>query len=239
MDQLGWQQSLLRAAADGLLSDSHLLVGLKLSHEMRWDTETPGLYWRNADACEAAGIARATFYKARRAMLDAGLLVEIGGNLHPSDSLCERPIVSVGDEKSLRDNEKSLRDNQCASAFAAAHSVDSPKALSLGPETTPAEISATYSQPEQFAQRAAATFVAVAYRRWPEAATPRFSALSRLFERGRETYPDAVLWEGMLRWIEDNTDSTGMRSPGAVFSKQAFEVFDEVSSERGEKEQAL
>ena len=115
-------------------------------------------------------------------------------------------------------------------AFAnAAASAGKPKAISLSADTSPADIAAAFAGPENFPQRAAATFVVATYQRWPEASRPRFSTLVRVFEQARQHHPDPVLWHGMLQWIGENEASTSMRSPAAVFVRQAADIFDDTA----------
>jgi len=86
MKRYEWEDRLVEAQAAGLLSDGALLVALKLAKVINWSPkgkQQPGLYWKNQDAFDAVGIARATYFRHRPSLFETGFFTELNGNLIP------------------------------------------------------------------------------------------------------------------------------------------------------------
>lgn len=87
LNRYEWEDALIGASEAGVLKDGALLVALKLAKVIHWnpkDGRPSGLYWKNMDAFEAVGIARATFFRHRESLFETGFLSMTNGNLIPS-----------------------------------------------------------------------------------------------------------------------------------------------------------
>lgn len=81
-----WEDALVQAQVDGLIKDGALLLALKLAKAINWNPKNgrpAGLYWKNEDAFEAVGIARATYFRHRQSLFETGCFKDEGGNLIP------------------------------------------------------------------------------------------------------------------------------------------------------------
>lgn len=237
MDQRHWEDLLFSANADGVLSDAELLGGLRMSRTITW-SDRPGLFWDSQSAWEAMGISKSPFYRIRKALMDAGLLVEERGNLIPTspESGIEIPDIGTGSPRS--GTERPDIGTNTAYAFACSATREHPPTLPVTRSTTPAEIAAAYPEPEQFPLRAASTFALASLHQWPDAPEVSVQRMSRLIEEARQRYPDRVIWNGILGWLHTNRDSTSMRNPAAVFWRQCPEEFARIQHESSAKEAA-
>ena len=87
IERYQWENALIDAQLAGLIGNGELLTALKLSRNINWkpkDGRAPGLYWKNDDAFFASGLGRATFYRHRTELFNAGFLALVGGNLLPT-----------------------------------------------------------------------------------------------------------------------------------------------------------
>jgi hypothetical protein len=83
-----WEDSMIEAQRDGMLSNGALLTALKLARAINWTpTEAwrpgAGLYWANDAAFAFVGLGRSTYYRHATELRDAGFLEHVGNNLHP------------------------------------------------------------------------------------------------------------------------------------------------------------
>jgi hypothetical protein len=83
-----WEDSLIEAQKDGIISNGALMAAVKLARAINWnptraERTEPGLYWKNDDAFEAVGLGRSTFYRHRSELFDTGFFDTVRGNLVP------------------------------------------------------------------------------------------------------------------------------------------------------------
>lgn len=81
-----WEDALITAQRDGIISNAVLLTALKLAHVVNWAPKKGkrvGINWKNDSAFEACGLGRATAYRNRDALFAAGFMVLQGNNWEP------------------------------------------------------------------------------------------------------------------------------------------------------------
>lgn len=96
MKRYEWEDALIEAQVDGRITDTALMVALKISKAINWAPtkyDRPGLYWSNDEACAKVGVARSTFYKMMKKLKRAGFVEQVKGNIVPALSPTETPRV--------------------------------------------------------------------------------------------------------------------------------------------------
>jgi hypothetical protein len=86
VQRYSWEDALIEAQAMGVISNGSLLTALKLAHAITWapkGNKPSALMWKNEQAFETVGLARATYYEWSHELKETGFLTSVNGNLVP------------------------------------------------------------------------------------------------------------------------------------------------------------
>lgn len=81
-----WEDSLIDAKANNTIPSGAMTLCLQLAKAILWepkDGRPSGLYWSNDEALRSVGASRATYFRYRRLLFEAGFFKEVNGNLIP------------------------------------------------------------------------------------------------------------------------------------------------------------
>lgn len=132
IERYTWEDAVIEAETLGLLSAGAVNLCLRLARAINWKPGNKrkgmpsGLYWKNEDALKAVNSSRATYYRYRKELFDAGFFIDINSNLIPqipnlsqvetTDSQSETTLSQSETKDSQLDNpysEDTYSDNLC------------------------------------------------------------------------------------------------------------------------------
>jgi hypothetical protein len=237
MDIQRWHAALIEARRDGLISDRTLGVAVMLATAVNWNRPEPGIYWSTAALLQATGLQRDAFYRARRELIETGLMDDIDGTLCPSDrrTIATDRGISATDRRNSATNMEGGLDGGTPRAAEALPS--------LTATTSMGEIAAHYPEhatsPDQFARMLACGLTVGIMRQWPGSPPIEVGLLVRLFTQALDRYSREVLFAAVQGWLSARIDDQSMRKPAAVFYHQSWVLFEETASLHTKEAQAL
>lgn len=236
MRRIDWQDSLLDAHTRGDITDSAAVIGIKMARLISWTSDAgPGLYWSNDSVAEAVGVSRATFYRARKVLADAGMVSARSGNVIPTvpEAVADQGS-SLNSETQSLNSETDSRKSETICVRSETHNdavdaVDVHRDFRLTGTTTFDQIEAAYPQhktnPAQFTRSLAATLTVVIYRNWPESPPVDTEVLVRLFRKALSRYSMEVVGNAVTLWLAEQADAD-LRNPVGLFYSQSSSLFE-------------
>lgn len=98
IERYTWEDSLIEAETQGIISAGAVNMCLRLAKAINWKPgnkrkgQPSGLYWKNEEALKAVNSSRATYFRYRKSLFEAGFFIEVNGNLIP-----QLPVLSQTD----------------------------------------------------------------------------------------------------------------------------------------------
>ncbi|MGY4959878.1 hypothetical protein [Streptomyces sp. 900105245] len=98
IERYTWEDSLIEAETQGIISAGAVNMCLRLAKAINWKPgnkrkgQPSGLYWKNEEALKAVNSSRATYFRYRKSLFEAGFFTEVNGNLIP-----QIPVLSQTD----------------------------------------------------------------------------------------------------------------------------------------------
>jgi len=236
MEHHRWVAALVAACNEGIISDQTLGRAVRLSSVMLWSGAKPGLYWSNEAVWNAVGMSKASFYRACKELVDAGLLERAGQNLHP----CASRRSATGSLKSATASCGSETHMVVTTGGGGARGQQELPALTS--ETSLSSINDLYPDAQtddsQFSRLMACGLTVNILRRWPTSPVVNTQRLVDRFEQALQQYSREVLFTSVGGWLEDRREDQSMNSPAAIFLYDSWRYFASAATTLSPKEAA-